>query len=226
MPGCGNGGQPKRGERRRLTFMSQVVGLFPVPIMRAERLLGDDLIKQMLDELAEPGEVANAKSDHRSHSEIMSLTSKASFVKASQLVQPKLVEFGALLFGENLEWSIKEIWVNHLETGGHQAIHNHANSFVSGVLYLTASHRSANLVFHKALGSSNFVFSNQNNNARYGPYNGSKWMMPTITAGDLVLFPSYLLHEVPINKGDRRISVAFNAIPARLDSFGYAIKFS
>ena len=47
--------------------------------------------------------------------------------------------------------------------------------------------------------------------------------MPEISAGDLVLFPSYLLHEVPANQGEQRISIAFNAIPERLENFGYGI---
>jgi hypothetical protein len=41
----------------------------------------------------------------------------------------------------------------------------------------------------------------------------------------MVLFPSYLMHAVPPNQGARRISLAFNAIPARLDSWGYSIRF-
>lgn len=205
---------------------SQVVGLFPTPVMRTERLLDDELVGQLTAEIVGTTTTANAKSDRLSHTEIMSPRSKKTFVRASKLIQPKLVEFGALLFGENLEWSIKEIWVNLLETGGQQQVHTHANSFISGVLYLTTPHPSAHLVFHKNLGGSDFIFTNQNKNVKFGPYNGSKWVMPAITAGDLILFPSYLLHEVPINRGERRISVAFNAIPARLDSFGYAIRFS
>ena len=39
----------------------------------------------------------------------------------------------------------------------------------------------------------------------------------------MILFPSYLLHEVPRNQGDQRITLAFNAIPDRLDSWGYTI---
>jgi len=206
--------------------MAEVVGLFPIPIMRVERLLGGDLVGRMAKDIMTSSRVANAKSDRLSHSEIMSPRSKEAFVEASALVEPKLVEFGALLFGENLSWSIKEIWVNLLETSGSQSIHNHANSFVSGVLYLTPSHPSANIVFHKSLGGADFAFRNQNKNTRFGPYNGSKWAMPMIGAGDLVLFPSYLLHEVPTNLGNRRISVAFNAIPSKLDSFGYAINLS
>jgi hypothetical protein len=42
----------------------------------------------------------------------------------------------------------------------------------------------------------------------------------------MVLFPSYLLHEVPPNPGERRITLAFNAIPAAVDSWGYKIAFT
>jgi uncharacterized protein (TIGR02466 family) len=205
---------------------NQVVGLFPIPIMRVERLIAGDLVRRLANEIKTSSTMANAKSDRLSHTEIMSPSRSESFGEASALIMPKLVEFGALLFGEGLDWSIKEIWVNFLETGGHQSIHNHANSFVSGVLYLTPSHASANIVFHKSLGGADFTFKNQNKNMRFGPFSGSKWVMPATAAGDLVLFPSYLLHEVPTNCGDQRISIAFNAIPARLDSFGYAINFS
>jgi uncharacterized protein (TIGR02466 family) len=205
--------------------MTQVIGLFPTPIMRVERLLDEQLIGRLVGEIA-TANVANAKSGKLAHTEIMSPKSRQSFAEAADLVQPKIVEFGALLFGESLEWTIKEIWVNVLDAGGSQSIHTHANSFISGVLYLTDAHPSANLVFHKSLGGTDYIFKNQNSNVRYGPFNGDKWRVPQICAGDLVLFPSYLLHEVPTNKGQRRISVAFNAVPERLDSFGYAVRFA
>jgi hypothetical protein len=41
----------------------------------------------------------------------------------------------------------------------------------------------------------------------------------------LILFPSYLLHEVPVNPGGERVTLAFNAIPDRLDAWGYAVGF-
>ena len=130
------------------------------------------------------------------------------------------------MFGERLNWSIKEMWVNVLQAGGQQAMHNHANSFVSGVIYLTHSHPSANTVFMKGPGGSAFAFGNVNATTRMGPFNADKWIMPEAAPGDMVLFPSYLLHEVPVNQGGERISLAFNAIPDRLDSWGYGIRFS
>ena len=130
------------------------------------------------------------------------------------------------MFGENLSWSIKEIWGNVLEQGGRQTLHNHANSFVSGILYLTPSHPSANTVFVKSPGGQDFVLNNTNARAELGPYNAGKWVSPDPSPGDMILFPSYLLHEVPTNQGGRRISMAFNAIPNRLDSWGYTLSLT
>ena len=214
--------------------MNQVIGLFSTPFMRVEKLLGADLITALVEQFAGSATQSNSQSDsqsnsqsHRlSHTQMVTPAANPWFTEAARLITPQLVEFGALLFGERLTWGIKEMWVNVLQTGGHQSIHNHANSFISGVIYLTRSHPSANTVFIKALGGRDFIFNNMNTNATLGPFNADKWIMPAAEPGDMVLFPSYLLHEVPPNQGDQRISIAFNAIPDRLDSWGYGIRFS
>jgi uncharacterized protein (TIGR02466 family) len=148
------------------------------------------------------------------------------FLEAATLITPKLVEFGAALFGERMGWSLKEMWVNVLDTGGYQAMHNHANSFISGVLYLTPTHESAQTVFMKSPGGVDFSFKNDHAGMNPGAYNADKWISPAPQPGDVVLFPSYLMHAVPHNQGGRRVTLAFNAIPARLDSWGYLIRFS
>lgn len=206
--------------------MSQIIGLFPTPVMRVEHLLSPGEADVLAREMAGATSLANAYSDRLSHTPVTAPQARDSFAALGARVMPKVAEFGEVLFGEPLGWQIKEIWVNVLEHGGHQAIHTHANSFISGVVYLTPAHPSANIVFHKAIGGSSFIFGNTNPNARINAFNGGKWAMPQTNAGDLVLFPSYLLHEVPQNHGARRISIAFNAIPERLDNFGYAIRFA
>jgi uncharacterized protein (TIGR02466 family) len=147
-------------------------------------------------------------------------------IEAAALITPKLSEFGALLFGERMGWSIKEMWVNVLDQGGRQSMHNHANSFISGVVYLTPTHESSRTVFMKAPGGTDYSFKNDHAGIATGPFNAEKWVSPLPQPGDLVLFPSYLMHAVPPNEGERRITLALNAIPARLDSWGYAIQFS
>lgn len=205
--------------------MSEIIGLFPIPLMRVPKLLDDGLLAVIAGQIADQPKTANAKSGLLSHTDMIVPSSKGPFFRIAKLVAPKLAEFGAELFGETLEWSVKEMWVNVLETGGAQAIHAHANSFISGILYVTPSDPSANTVFAKNLGSTEFVFSNQNRRSRMGPFNGGKWVLPGAGAGDLVLFPSYLLHEVPTNQGAQRITVAFNAIPDHLDNWGYTVRF-
>lgn len=206
--------------------MSQIVGLFPTPLLRAERLLPPSLVASLLDRYAGAAQAENSRSAQLAHTQMLSTRDSPELSDVAACVAPKLVEFGELLFGEALPWAIKELWINRLETGGHQALHNHANSFVSGVIYLTASDASASTVFVKSLGASGFVFGNAHADTRSGSFNADRWIMPEVAAGDLVLFPSYLLHEVPRNAGGVRVTLAFNAIPRRLDSWGYAIGFT
>jgi uncharacterized protein (TIGR02466 family) len=205
---------------------TQLIGLFPVPFMRVERALGQSSIDPLLARAEAESLSTNAKSTRLSHSAMMAPKEDPLFDELARQLQPHIVQFGATLFGETLDWSIKEMWLNVLEPGGFQAMHSHANSFVSGVVYLTAVDPSAHTVFHKAMGNPEFVFSNVHPAARIGPYNGTRWVLPKVLPGDLALWPSYLLHEVPVNMGNRRVSIAFNALPSRLDSWGYAVNFA
>lgn len=204
--------------------MSPVHSLFATPVMHTERLLDAALVDALVSRFSADADRANARSAGLSHTELLVPGADALLAQAGRLIAPRLIEFGTLLFGAPLPWAIKEMWVNVLDTGGRQALHNHANSFVSGVVYLTASHASAHTVFARPLGGG-FVFSHANRDTRPGPFNADKWVTPAVAPGDLLLFPSHLLHEVPPNEGGRRISLAFNAIPQRLDAWGYAIGF-
>lgn len=202
---------------------SDVFDLFPIPLQRVRRVLEPALVQALVQHFTAVAERPNSRSEQLAHTELAAPERHALFQQADALIVPRLVEFGELLLGERLDWFIKEIWVNVLDTGGQQSLHNHANSLVSGIVYLTESHPSANTVFIKAAGGSEFVFNNTNARAKLGPYNAHKWVSPDPAPGDLLLFPSYLLHEVPANRGGRRISLAFNAIPRRLDSWGYTL---
>ena len=75
----------------------------------------------------------------------------------------------------------------------------------------------------KSPGGTDFIFRNDHAGVTPAPFSADKWISPEPSPGDLVLFPSYLMHAVPPNAGGRRITMCFNAIPSRLDSWGYAI---
>ena len=176
--------------------------------------------------LAPEAQTPNPNSQELSHTRILAPGEDPVLVDLAARLGPHIVSFGELMFGESLPWLIKEMWVNVLLSGGRQAVHNHANCFVSGVLYLTETDPSAQTVFLRGMGGRDFVFSNTHAESSVGAFNADKWVAPALAAGDLLLFPSYLLHEVPINRGGRRVTLAFNAIPRRLDAWGYSIGFS
>ena len=110
--------------------------------------------------------------------------------------------------------------------GGHQLIHSHANSFISAVIYLTDVHPSARTIFHRDMGGSQFVFTNKHADSAITPYNADRWVPDEINRGDMILFPSYLLHAVTPNEGEERITVALNAMPNRLKSWDYEVRFA
>ncbi len=205
--------------------MDEVIALFPTPFLRVPGALPAPLVHQLLAHFGALAVRDNNTSPRLSHTEMLRPADSPLFVEAAGLITPKLADFGLLLFGERLGWAIKEMWVNVLDTGAYQAMHNHANSFVSGVAYLTPTHPAAQTVFMKSPGGTDFAFRNDHAGTTPGPYNADKWVSPAPQPGDLVLFPSYLMHAVPPNPGARRISMAFNAIPLRLDSWGYAVTF-
>jgi uncharacterized protein (TIGR02466 family) len=209
----------------KVRVMDEVFGLFPTPFLRAPGTLNRGLVEGLVKHFTDQAQTANKASGNLSHTEMLSPDDSPLLIEAAELITPKIVDMGALLFGQRLGWSIKEMWVNVLDTGGLQSMHNHANSFVSGVVYLTPSHPDSQTVFLKSVGGTDFVFKNEHADMAPTPFNGDRWISPPPSPGDLVLFPSYLLHTVPPNQGERRITMSFNAIPDGLDSWGYAIKF-
>ena len=193
--------------------MDEIEGLFPVPLLHAHTLLDPTLIAALAAQIADSHAAVNSRSDRLSHTEIVRPGTNDLYRQLAQAAGPKIVEFGALLFGDRLRWAIKEMWTNVLETGGSQSLHAHANSFVSGIVYLTPSHPSAHTVFVRNPGGSEFTFRHNTRTSEIGPFNAGKWITPSIEPGDMLLFPSYLLHEVPRNEGGRRITLAFKRDP-------------
>jgi len=203
----------------------QTFDLFPTPFLSCQSVLDQPKRQASIDYFQSLHQLENNRSSGLSHSHIISNTKDPLVLDLIELLKPHLSKMGSMLFGEQLPWIIKELWINILQTGGQQSIHNHSNSFISGVLYLTDIHPSAQTLFIKSLSGNEYVFRNNHQQSETNAYNAERWMAPDIAAGDLVLFPSYLLHEVPVNQGGLRITIAFNAVPERLNSWGYHINF-
>jgi uncharacterized protein (TIGR02466 family) len=206
--------------------MDQIEPLFPIPLMRSPGLLSPELKDAAVAAIRSSRIESNLRSGQLFHTEVADPRDNNLFQTIADLTLPKLVDFGELLFGEKLSWTVKEMWTNMLEAGGNQTMHAHANSFISGIFYLTPSHPASRTVFIRPPGGSDFSFRHHTRSAAIGPYNAGKYVLPEAEPGDLVLFPSYLYHEVPRNQGEQRITIAFNAIPDHLDCWGYRVTFT
>jgi len=203
-----------------------VFRLFPTPLMRAKQTLESQLVIDLVAHMVERATRSNVSSKGLGHTELLKPAENPLLEQVATKVTPKLVDFGVCLFGERLPWSIKEMWVNVLENGGRQAMHNHANSFASGVIYLTPTHPSSQTVFIRSPGGADFVFKNDNPGMTPNEFCADRWVSPPPDPGDMLVFPSYLMHSVPPNQGEQRITLSFNAIPSALKSWDYAIRFS
>jgi uncharacterized protein (TIGR02466 family) len=92
-------------------------------------------------------------------------------------------------------------WANVNSKHGYNIAHTHVGSVVSGVIYLQAA-QTGMIEFH----SSNYIYKT---NHPCWFYNGSMQYHPE--DGDILLFPSHLLHSVEPNPADKeRINIAFN----------------
>lgn len=107
-------------------------------------------------------------------------------------------------------------WFHITEHGGHQGLHNHQNASWSGIFCVdpgdTVPNRpdSGQVRFHDARGAANMHMDPANQHLQGPAHIGAQNV--THEAGKLLLFPSYLHHEIFPYLGERpRIVVAFNS---------------
>src|SRR5258707_9672211 len=111
--------------------MDQIEPLFPIPLLRSPRLLGPDLNAAAVAAIRSARIENNLRSDQLFHTEVADPRDNKLFAEIAELTVPKLVDFGMLMFGEKLRWTVKEMWTNMLETGGSQTPPPHPQTFFS-----------------------------------------------------------------------------------------------
>lgn len=104
-------------------------------------------------------------------------------------------------------------WFHVTRKGGYFALHNHPMASWSGVYCVDPGDPSeatdGAISFLNPMGIAN-MFVDAGNSHLKPPFSGKNFSMQ-LRAGELILFPSYLLHQVLPYQGSReRITVAFN----------------
>ena len=117
--------------------------------------------------------------------------------------------------------SVKELadvlsWVSFKTQGEEHKAHTHPNSFISGVYYYSDIAEDTPIVFKRSRTTANaqelLVAKDDSNINQFS----SETFTLKPKKGDLILFPSYLMHLVPKNKHNTiRTSLSMNIMPVR-----------
>jgi len=150
----------------------------------------------------------NGYTSYASLSDIHLMTS--SFIELEKKIQKHLRKYL-----DQLDYQVKlnqlymsDCWINMMPTGAYHGLHLHPLSFISGTFYVQATADCPGIKFEDprlsrlvAQPPKKAVSRKKNRNFIEFP----------ARAGKLVLFESWLRHEVPMNTGKRdRISISFN----------------
>ena len=106
----------------------------------------------------------------------------------------------------SVELFVTQSWINKTDAGQFHPLHSHPNSILSGVLFLSESDSHPPIRFHR----SNPLFPLELRYKELNDFNATcRWFEPV--SGQLILFPSSLLHDVTQNKAQSsRFSLSFN----------------
>lgn len=194
--------------------MSETHSLFPIPFRKVSSVLSKEDREYILNKDVEL--IGNIERENIYHTD--------ELCPYWDYLKPRLAEtckeLSAELFSEELKWHICSIWKNVSKPTSSHAPHNHVNSFISGILYVSDNIVSTR--FHRPIPTGGYIFGHFNDNP--GMYNSAWVTINGIQPGDLLLFPSYIVHSVPPNPSDEdRVTIAFNAVPRYMRAHNYTI---
>ncbi len=162
----------------------------PISLHQKEHLLNAPKIENMGNLRGEDGYVLN----------------HPVFAELKHFITQCIKEYVDSLYeNKDLDVYITQSWANYTKPKEFHHKHSHPNSFISGVFYINAVKGEDMIKFHKDRTSFFSLITGQPNN-----YNSNDVAI-LVETGDLVLFPSSFVHEVPPTISEEtRISISFN----------------
>jgi uncharacterized protein (TIGR02466 family) len=129
----------------------------------------------------------------------------------------RAIDKHAAAFAKALHWDLKKqkprcdsLWVNVMPEGGSHTSHIHPNSVISGTYYVKVPQGAGPIVYEDPRLAMMMAVPPRKPNV---PREFKAHVSETPEAGTLLLWESWLRHEVPLNRADGfRISVSFNYV--------------
>ena len=148
---------------------------------------------------------------YTSYASLSDLTWRSPFFEELK----KLLDLHVKIFVEELDFDLEgrnlkleDLWINILPEGGNHSAHIHPNSVISGTTYISMPSGSSAIKFEDPRHSMMMAAPSRINDAK-------EYLKPFIyvnpSVGDVLLWESWLRHEVPANNSsEERISISFN----------------
>lgn len=196
-----------------------VTPLFAVPLYRSTLGKVDDNLKIYIEKL----EFERMPADNGDYTVDKNILHDSNLSDLRNKIQQHIDYFMYDLLDckETQCFEIQNSWVNRHTTGDYAGPHNHSNSLISGVYYISVQDQSGAIQFEKNKSYFNLwpdlldiEFNNDLDKTNI--FNAQAWAISPMP-GDIVLFPSHLHHSVYENRSDQlRFSLAFNVFPRGL----------
>jgi len=133
------------------------------------------------------------------------LLKKKQLKKIKDFCQASVDIFTKQIWHSTNDLIITQSWTNKNPKGSLHHEHRHPNSIISGVMYFRLDKHLPPIMFAKTQFQT-FKLHYE----KYNSLNSETFYLPAV-GGELILFPSFLKHSVPINVSDDvRVSLSFN----------------
>lgn len=144
------------------------------------------------------------------------LHTKKNFKLTTFFLNRVVFEYLKFLKLEHHDFEITGCWGNITRQNFSHTNHSHQNNFVSGVYYVqTDKGKTDKIHFNDPREQNKVLVPIPSVNTR----NNTNGAMLDAKEGSVILFPSWLRHEVPVHtSNDNRISIAFNAMFTNIDN--------
>ena len=202
--------------------MSKIQSFFPTLIYRA-----DAAAKARLNAELEQASLMLAQDDlvgikwcekhgYQGYTSFASINDLAAQIPAFKALE-KILDRHAAKFAKALHWDIRggkpvcdSMWVNVLPEGGSHTSHIHTNSVISGTYYVCVPQGAGPIVYEDPRHAMMMAAPPKKQSA---PREHKIQVSETPKVGSLLLWESWLRHEVPVNRAEGlRISISFNYV--------------
>jgi len=183
---------------------NEILSLFSVPV--GNYTLSRELTKKELAFIIKQPQRNNLGNTTSTNNTILERKELSSLKK---LIFEKVLEYFNQVYSPKYQVSLRitQSWINYTKQGQFHHKHRHPNSYISGIYYVDTI-ETDKVFFHNDRSQMIDLPPTSWNN-----WNSKTWWIEG-TKGNLILFPSYLEHNVEtLNSDHTRISLSFNTFP-------------